>query len=327
MTKTLGQLENVEVRRLWPHEAADFTPWLAREENMSKLGDALGLELEAERTEVAVGPYSADILARDSSGSYVVVENQLAKTDHDHLGKLITYGAVLGASTVIWIAPHFTDEHHKALDWLNDNTTDELSFYGVQVELWSIDKSLPAVRFNIVSRPAEIVRQAKASKSGELSEARQLQLAWWTAFREALVASKLVGSTQKPRAQHWYDVALGRSGVYLSNTANTYDGRIGVRVYLHGKSGGDSALEQLSAEREAIEREIGQSLQWNPNPDNRDKVIAIHRDVDLTNRKGWDEHIAWMLDMNKRFLKAFGPRAKKLDLSRQVEIPDAESER
>ena len=133
--------------------------------------------------------YSADILARDSSGGYVVIENQLAKTDHDHLGKLITYGAVLGASTVIWIAPHFTDEHHKALDWLNDNTTDELSFYGVQVELWSIDESLPAVRFNTVSRPAEIIRQAQASKSGELSENRQLQLAWWIAFRDALMAS------------------------------------------------------------------------------------------------------------------------------------------
>ena len=118
----LGRLEQVPLRDIWTTEDRDFTPWLAREANMSKLGDALGLELEAERTEVAVGPYSADILARDSSGSYVVVENQLAKTDHDHLGKLITYGAVLGASTVIWIAPHFTDEHHKALDWLNDNT-------------------------------------------------------------------------------------------------------------------------------------------------------------------------------------------------------------
>ena len=326
MTELLGQLASVEVRRLWPHEAADFTPWLAREENMSMLGVALGLELEAESTEVAVGPYSADILARDSAGNYVVVENQLAKTDHDHLGKSITYAAVLGARSVVWVAPEFTDEHRKALDWLNDNTTEEVSFYGVQVELWSIDNSRPAVRFNVVSRPAEIVRQATARKSGELSDARRLQLAWWTAFREALVASKLVGSTQTPRAQYWYEVALGRSGVYLSNTANTYDGRIGVRVYLHGKSGGDSALEQLSAEREAIEREVGHALQWNPNPQNRDKVIAIYRDVDLTDRKRWDEHIDWMLDMSRRFLKAFGPRAKKLDLNRRVETPDSEDE-
>lgn len=210
MTESLGQLERVEVRHLWPHETADFTPWLAREENMSKLGDALGLELEAEGTEVAVGPYSADILALDSAGNYVVLENQLAKTDHDHLGKSIAYAAVLGARTVIWVAPNFTDEHRKAFDWLNDNTTDELSFYAVQVELWSIDSSLPAVRFNVVSRPAEIIRQAAASKSGKLSDSRWLQLEWWTAFREALVASKLVGSTQTPRAQYWYSRSPSR---------------------------------------------------------------------------------------------------------------------
>ena len=326
MTKSLGELTHVEVRSLWPNEAKDFTPWLAGEENMSRLGEALGLELEAERTEVAVGPYSADILARDSAGDYVVIENQLAKTNHDHLGKSITYAAVLGARSIIWVAPHFTDEHRKALDWLNDHTTDELSFYGVQVELWSIDNSAPAVRFNAVSRPAEIVQQATATKSGKLSDARQLQLDWWTMFREALVASNLVGSTQTPRPQYWYNVALGRAGIYLSNIANTYAGRIGVRIYLHGKSGGDSALDQLSADREAIEREIGQPLQWNPNPDNKDKIIAIDRDADLSDRNQWNKHIAWMLDMTKRFHNTFSPRVKKLDLTRPVEIPESESE-
>ena len=325
MTKPLGILENVDVRSQWPKEAADFTPWLAEEENVSKLAEALGLELEVLRIEAAVGPYSADILAQDSSGDYVVIENQLEKTNHDHLGKLITYAAVLGARSVIWVAPWFTDEHRKSLDWLNDHTTDDLSFFGVQVELWSIDNSVPAVRFNTVSRPAEIIRQATATKSEELSEARQLQLDWWTMFREALVASNLVGSTPMPRAQYWYDIGLGRTGLYLSNVANTYDNRIGVRVYLHGKSGGDSALEQLSADRELIEQEIGESLQWNPNPDNKDKIIAISRSADLSDRKQWSEYISWMLDMTKRFREAFGPRVNNLDLTRPVGIPESES--
>jgi len=325
MTKSLGKLTNVDVRSQWPKEAADFTPWLAEEANMSRLGEALGLELEALHTEAAVGPYSADILARDSAGDYVVIENQLDKTNHDHLGKSITYAAVLGARSIIWVAPHFTDEHRKALDWLNDHTTDELSFYGVQVELWSIDNSAPAVRFNAVSRPAEIVQQATATKSGKLSDARQLQLDWWTMFREALVASNLVGSTQTPRPQYWYNVALGRAGIYLSNIANTYDNHIGVRIYLKGQGGGDSALEQLSADREAIEQEIGQRLQWNPNPDNKDKIIAINRSADLSDRKQWSKHIAWMLDMTTRYHKTFGPRVNKLDLTRPVGIPESEA--
>jgi hypothetical protein len=136
MNAKLGTLKRVELRTISPDEAADFTPWLAREENIGRLGEALGLELEVEHTEVAVGPYSADILARDSgSGGPVVIENQLGKTNHDHLGKAITYAAALGASTVVWIAPDFTEEHRKAVDWLNENGSGDVSFFGVRVEL------------------------------------------------------------------------------------------------------------------------------------------------------------------------------------------------
>lgn len=326
MSESLAQLVSVDVRKQWPHEAADFTPWLAREDNIAALGNTLGLELETERVEVAVGPYSADILARDSAGDYVVVENQLTKTDHDHLGKSITYASVLGAKSVIWVAPLFTDEHRKALDWLNDSTTDELGFYGVQVELWSIDGSKPAVRFNAVSRPAEIVRQATATKSGELSDTRRLQLEWWTAFREALLAAGVIASAQTPRPRYWYDVPLGRSGIVLSNTANTYDRRIGVRVYLSARQGGNWVLEQLLEDQQAIEGEIGASLEWNPNPEKKDKVIGIYRDADLSDRDRWNEHIKWMVDVTGRFRNAFGPRVKRLDLPEPSNAPDLTSD-
>ena len=138
----MGQLSKLDVRTVWPHEATDFTPWIAEEESINLLGTALGLELEIESTEVSVGPYSADILARDSgTGKYVVIENQLEKTNHDHLGKSITYAAVLDASSIVWIAPDFTQEHEKALTWLNDHTSADVAFYGVRLELWQIDDS------------------------------------------------------------------------------------------------------------------------------------------------------------------------------------------
>ena len=326
MAGSLGQLVNVDVRKQWPHEAVDFTPWLAREKNIAELGKSLGLELETERVDVAVGPYSADILARESTGAYVVVENQLTKTDHDHLGKSITYASVLGAKSVIWIAPFFTDEHRKALDWLNDHTTDELAFYGVQIELWSIDGSRPAVRFNAVSRPAEIVRQATATKSADLSETKKLQREWWTAFRDALLADGVVASGRMPRPQHWYDVPLGRTGVHLSNITNTSDGRLGVRVYLTGRLGGDFVLEQLSAERQVIEDTIEMSLEWNPNPDNKDKVIGVYRDADLSVRDCWDEHLKWMVETTKRFRNVFGPRVKGLGPPISVNVQSQSSD-
>lgn len=320
MVESLGQLINVDVRNQWPHEAANFTPWLAHEKNIAELGKSLGLELETERVEVAVGPYSADILARDSTGDYVVVENQLTKTDHDHLGKSITYASVLGAKSVIWVAPFFTDEHRKALDWLNDHTTDELAFFGVQIELWSIDGSKPAVRFNAVSRPAEIVRQATATKSGDLSDTRRLQLEWWTAFRDALSADGGVPSGRAPRPQYWYDVPLGRTGIVLSNTANTFDGRIGVRVYLRERHGGDFVFEQLVAERHEIEDKIGTSLEWNPNSDNKDKVIGVYRDADLSDRERWDAYLQWMVDMTRTFRSVFGPRVRGIDRSKSLNV-------
>lgn len=287
-TKTiaLGDLKKPDVRQVWRHEAADFTPWLTSEDNIVRLGNALGIELEVENCEVAVGPYSADILAKDTgTGKYVVIENQLGRTDHDHLGKAITYGSVLAASAVVWIATEFTEEHQKALEWLNDNTGEDIAFYGVQVELWQIDGSRPAVRFNVVSKPAEIVRQAAAVKAAEnMTDAKRLQLQFWTRVRERLLAEKVVPSKQTPRPQYWFDVSLGRSGIVLSNTANTFDGKVGVRVYLYNNIA-DKAMPQLEARREQIEREIGEKLIWNPTPEKRDKIIGLYYDADISDEQ------------------------------------------
>lgn len=323
MKPNLGQLKKIDVRTLWPNEAADFTPWLAEPAHLTELGEALGLELELENIEVAVGPYSADILARDSTGSYVVIENQLGKTDHDHLGKAITYASVLAASTVIWMAPQFTDEHRKALEWLNDNTSEDLGFYAVQLEAWSIDGSKPAVRFDVLSRPVEIIRQASMAKTGELTEVRKLQLEWWTAFRDTLVARKLLLSPRAPRPQYWYDVPIGRAGFVLSNTANTYDNLIGVRLYISNRHGALLALNQLMESKTQIEKEIGFSLSWNPNADAVDKVIAAYREADLTLREHWPEYLKWMADTTERFRTVFGPRVKGLQLT---ENPGASAE-
>ncbi len=298
MKRNIGKLKNLNVRELWSHEAADFTPWLAEDENLASLGSALGIELELENTEVAVGPYSADIIARDSgTGKYVVIENQLEKTNHDHLGKSITYAAVLDASAIVWVAPNFTEEHQKALNWLNDHTSDELGFYGVRLELWQIDDSRPSVRFEIVSRPIDIVRQATISKSsGELTETKKLQLEFWTAFSAELKNESAIPSVQSPRPQYWFDVPLGRTGIVISNTANTNDNKIGVRVYLSNRVA-HAALPQLLEQRKEIEREIGEELLWNPNPENRDKTIAIIRDADLKRRDRWEEYLKWLVNM------------------------------
>ncbi|WP_415714466.1 hypothetical protein [Roseibium sp.] len=176
----LGNLERVELRDIWASEAADFTPWLARAENLSILGDTLNIDLELEAQEKSVGPFRADILCKDiGNDNWVLVENQLERTDHSHLGQLLTYASGLQAVTIVWIAAHFTDEHRSTLDWLNKITDESFRFFGLEVELWRIGDSPAAPKFNIVSKPNDwsrsVARAARAIDDAELSDIRQMQ--------------------------------------------------------------------------------------------------------------------------------------------------------
>jgi hypothetical protein len=301
----LGKIQVVSLRSIWKHEAQDFTPWLA--DNIEELGEALGLELEYEDREVSVGPYSADILAKDAgTGKYVVIENQLEKTDHDHLGKCITYSAVLDASAVIWIASDFTEEHKKALDWLNDHTSEEIAFYGVRLELIKINDSPPAVQFNTLSTPNEVVRQATKSKENtDLSNTKKLQLEFWSHFREALIQTGKVRSLQTPRPQYWFDVALGKSGVHLSNIFNTNQKRIGVRVYIQNKEA-ELWFPYFEENKIKIEQIVGEKLEWNPNSNNKDKIIAINQDFEFEDKSSWNNAVEWLVTKTLIFKQVFG---------------------
>lgn len=305
-----GILKTVPVRHKWSNEARDFTPWLAS--NISELNKALGIELEVENTEVEVGPYSADILAKDTgTGQYVVIENQLERTNHDHLGKAITYASVLDALTIIWVATNFTEEHKKALDWLNDHTTDEISIFGVQVELWQIDNSNAALRFNIISKPNQAVRQAARSKvNDELSDKRKFQYDFWNKFKDKLAKTKKIPSLQTPRPQYYFDIGLGKSHIHISNICNTESNSVGVRIYIQNKIS-DTMLPYLESQRAEIESAIGQSLQWDPNPEARDKVILLLHQTDFENPQKVDEAIDWLIDYTIKFYETFSKIIKK----------------
>ncbi len=142
-----GRIDKVEIRTLWINEEADFTPWLAKDINIQILADEIGLDLEVEDIEVGIGSYKADIVAKDADGRKVIIENQLTRTDHKHLGQLITYASGLGAKLVIWNCKEVTEEHRQAVDWLNDVTSADVAFFACEIELWKIGESLPAPRF------------------------------------------------------------------------------------------------------------------------------------------------------------------------------------
>jgi hypothetical protein len=185
----LGKLIPVELREIWKSESQDFTPWLAQEENLKLLGETIGLELQLEAQEKQVGAFWADILCKDlETDNWVLIENQLGRTDHKHLGQIITYAAGLNAKTLIWISDQITDDHRAAIDWLNQNTNSGLNFFAIEIELWRIGNSDIAPKFNLVSKPNDWTKTVSESagnlQSGENSTTKQTQLEFWVAFHE-----------------------------------------------------------------------------------------------------------------------------------------------
>ena len=292
---------------MWPNEALNFTPWLA--ENIAELGEKLGMELEVVGQEVSVGPYSADVLAKDiNTDAYVVIENQLEKTNHDHLGKSITYASALNAKTIVWIATDFTEEHKKALDWLNDNTNEDLAFWGIQLELWQISEDTASMRLNIVSRPSTNVKTIK-SKTNNESESRNLQLEFWTKFRDKLQSTKKIPSLQTPQAHYWYDVRIGRSFIKLSNVCNTQKNFVGVRLYIRSNVV-EMYYPVLEAKKEEINKALGCEPIWDANPEARDKTIAITYNTDLTDTDRMEEALDWLVKQTIIFHSVFSKEVK-----------------
>lgn len=294
---------------MWPNEALNFTPWLA--ENIAELGEKIGMELEVVGQEVSVGPYSADVLAKDiDTDAYVVIENQLEKTNHDHLGKSITYASALNAKTIVWIATDFTEEHKKALDWLNDNTNEDLAFWGIQLELWQISEDTASMRLNIVSRPSTNVKTIK-SKTNNESESRNLQLEFWTKFRDKLQSTKKIPSLQTPQAHYWYDVRIGRSFIKLSNVCNTQKNFVGVRLYIRSNVV-DMYYPVLEAKKEEINKALGCEPIWDANPEARDKTIAITYNTDLTDTDRMEEALDWLVKQTIVFHSVFSKEVKEI---------------
>ncbi len=315
----LGRLERVELRNVWMSESSGFTPWLAREENIAILGDAIGIELEVEATEKDVGPFRADILCKDTAdGSWVLVENQLERTDHTHLGQLVTYAAGLQAVTIVWIAQRFTEEHRAALDWLNEITDGRFRFFGLEIELWRIGDSPVAPKFNVICQPNDwtqtVTRAAGNIESGELSETRRGQLEYWTAFQQTLTDRHSTVRGTKPLAQNWNNFAIGRSNFGLQTFANFRDKRIGVILVC----GGEKAKENFSRivqQREQVELAIGQSLEWREMPEKKESHVTLRRsDCDPSQQSDWQSQHRWLADTLEAFDRVFRPIIKSFSL-------------
>ena len=313
-TQELATIERVDIRSIWPSEPADFTPWLA--ENLSALGKALGLDLELQSQEAPVGGYSLDILAHDGNGRSVIIENQLGLTDHDHLGKLLTYAAGFDANVMVWIAKQFRDEHREALDLLNHRTDEGTEFFGVEVELWKIDESRPAVNFNLVSTPNEwrkqTVRSARTDRN--VTERSEKYRKFFQGLIDSLREEHRFTNARKGQPQSWYSFSSGNTGFAYGANFNA-DGRARVELYIDSgeQERNKRTFDRFEEQKELFESKLGEPLVWERLENRRASRVSIRREGSIDDDPDTLDGLqGWMVEKLLDFKRVFGPKLTEL---------------
>ena len=290
------RLEEVNIRDLWKHEQYDFSDWLSKEENIEMLGDEIGLTLTDINREVYVGSYRCDLVAKDeTTGIKVVIENQLEATNHDHLGKIITYASGLDANVVIWIVKEAREEHRSAIEWLNSNMSKNISFFLIEIRAYRIGNSLPAPKFVIIEKPNDFVKTVNPGMdSGELSKAQSERLNFWNKFNEVLISRNKPFNVRKATTDHWYDVALGTSEAHISITLVNKINSIGIEIYINDNK---ELFDRLYSASEEIQNELGFSMDWQ-RLDNKkaSRIIYYIGGLDFDNHENYDELINETID-------------------------------
>jgi Domain of unknown function (DUF4268) len=326
----LGRLEAVPLRTAWPDEAQNFTPWLAEDANLALLGEALGLQLELEAVEKAVGPFSADILAKEAgSERWVLIENQIAPTDHKHLGQLLTYAAGLDAKIVVWIAENFHEKHRAALDFLNRATREDYAFFAVTIELFKIGESSLAPSFSVVAKPNNWEKEAQAAKQvaqDSLSPAQAQNRQFWSGLIAGAASAYPALSARSPYKSSWQCAERLRSsqGFYAEcNAAFTSTGQLRAEVYLGGPLA-KSAFHALEAKKAVIEAQLGATLAWEELPKGQDSRIALYMPgvQKREDQAAWPLQHEWLLMHWKKLGDALRPYIADLNLQALAVDPE-----
>lgn len=306
----LGKLQEIDIRKVWEHEQYDFSKWLASEENIQELGDTLNLALTDIETEKFVGNYRCDILCKDElTGKVVLIENQLESTNHDHLGKIITYASGLDASVVVWIVASARQEHSSAIEWLNKHTNDDLSFFLIEVHAYKIGNSDPAPQFKIIEQPNDFAKSVKSiSKNSDLNDSERNRLEFWTQLNEILDERGKPFNKRKVSTDHWYSIAMGTSECHISIDLVNKEHKIRVGVWIPDNK---KLFDDFYTNKEEIEKNCGFELNWD-RLDNKKASLACTyvQGLDFEDHSNYPELINKAIDLVLVLRKAFVPFVK-----------------
>jgi hypothetical protein len=305
----LGKLKKVNLRSIWNNEEYDFSKWLAKSENLQLLSDEIGIQLVLKETEASVGRYSVDLLANEEgTEKVVVIENQLEITDHDHLGKLITYGAGLDAEYLIWIVSEIRDEHLNAVEWINENTNENVNFFLIKIELWQIDDSNPSPKFTIYAKPNDFAINIRKSNSGEITGTKSKQLEFWTTLNEYIQTNKIDFKIQKPLPQHWTNFPIGSSLAHCAFSINTQSSELVCEVYIDNNK---ELYNWLYEQKTQIEKEIGFELDWRELPEKKASRILVRTAGNIDDTNEYKKYFEWFISSGMKMKKVFSEVIKR----------------
>lgn len=298
-----GTLKEItDLRSIWPHEALNFTPWVA--ENVDLLADAVGLDITVDETESSVGDFNVDIYASETgTDRKIIIENQLEDTDHDHLGKLITYASGKGADVVIWVVKHAREEHKAAVEWLNNHTDDKIGFFLCEIKLFQIGDSQIAPAFTVVERPNDWTKEIR--KTASANSTQQQRLEYWQAFNDYAFSDanfSRIFNKRKPTTDHWMDFSIGSSACHIAVSQIQKRKAVDVELYINDDK---ELFKSLFAYKDEIEKNMEMELEWKELPERKASRILIEKTVDLDDRATWPEQFDYIMDTCIKMKRAF----------------------
>ena len=307
----IGKIERLPLREVWKHEALDFTTWL--ENNIDILNESLDLNLSNAEREREAGAFSVDLVAEDDKGNPVVIENQLEKSNHEHLGKLITYLTAIGAKTAVWIVSDPRPEHVNAVSWLNESSS--ASFYLIKVEAIRIGHSEPAPLLTLIVGPSEEARGVGKTKK-EMAERYAIRKKFWTQLLDLARAKTKLHTNISPSEYSWVGTGAGLRGLGFNYTVTKHVAA--VELYIdRGKDREEenkSIFEQLAKAKEEVEQSFGDKLEWQQLEGKR--ACRIKKQIGLggyrTDGGKWPEIHEAMVDAMIRLEKALRPHIKRI---------------
>ena len=311
MSTSIQKIKRVPLRELWRKEDKDFTKWL--EEHIDFLNDAIGFDITIESREEKVGPFKVDLYGEDNFGNKVIIENQLEKTDHNHLGQLITYLTNLGANIAIWICKEPTEEHAKAIDWLNEVSPDDISFYLIKLEAIKIGDESPAgPLFTVIKRPTTEKKQIGLEKK-EYAQRHVFREKFWAQLLAEMNKKNSLFANVSPSTENWIGIGMGRGGFNLNLVISKKYARAEIYINRGETEENKKAFDSLYNFKDEIEKEFGGKLTWERMEDNVTSRIKHQLDgVSVTNEEDWPKMNEFIIDTAERMHRAFKDPIRKM---------------